>query len=869
MGSRPLSTDSKGENMDTEKVTQELQRRFSAPLPEYYRRRILFWQDPDRAFEAAIDDISLPDVKILKLTGSNNFEAKMLLTETDTKSNYLVYNPVSYRDIREDWLLDIELYSEEFRADLLSMRMQALKMQETPPLRKAMREYGKFFDSKERTAKLQALHNTYTTPGQLHIDILSVLTGAESNTAPSVIQALLSAGLEGEENKKLQAVKKFGSEAALWGMIGQYTGYAHDGGTSLLPLACHVFLTALSATMAEKDMKEFDDWISPHHQQYCYSLIHEWLHTEQDEAAYEVARAVEQERRLPAFFDRMEIGALLDSECFPCINESILRRYMTDIGENAIHADDIAKTVEKRRTQKWYRRVQNYFDGLLQTAQMQKFYQEHIGGFHFAEAGKLWRAYCDDLCKMDHYYRQFHAAFGKGLKQSTTELDDLYKNVAEYAEKLYKNWYLETLGSQWTSLIAEEMEQEGCLSEIPQQTSFYTSFVSRLAANGRVFVILSDALRYEVAVELTGQLIRETRGAAKITGVQSIFPSVTKFGMAALLPHRKLQLTKDGQVLCDGAPTDGLANREKLLKSVGGTAIGYKELIALRQAERRERLSGANVIYIYHNVIDAVGDKALTEDQVFDACEQAILEIKNLVRLIMNDLNGTNILITADHGFLYSYKPLEESDKAERSFVSGTVRELERRYVLAAGDCAAEHMLKIPLKGLNTMLTGFTPMNGIRMKISGGGMNYVHGGVSLQECVVPVIEFRNQRTGQNQSGRKTELQLLSQSRRISNSIFSLDFYQKEPVGGKISPAIYEVYLADQAGNAVSDKSTVIADKTSNNGAERMFRARFTLKSMEFQKTDSYYLVIRDKETGNISDQTAFEINVVFANDFDF
>ena len=368
---------------------------------------------------------------------------------------------------------------------------------------------------------------------------------------------------------------------------------------------------------------------------------------------------------------------------------------------------------------------------------------------------------------------------------------------------------------------------------------------------------------------MTGQLIRETRGAAKITGVQSIFPSVTKFGMAALLPHRKLQLTKDGQVLCDGAPTDGLANREKLLKSVGGTAIGYKELIALRQAERRERLSGANVIYIYHNVIDAVGDKALTEDRVFDACEQAILEIKNLVRLIMNDLNGTNILITADHGFLYSYKPLEESDKAEKSFVSGTVQALERRYVLAAGDCAAEHMLKISLKGLNTMLTGFTPMNGIRMKISGGGMNYVHGGVSLQECVVPVIEFRNQRTGQNQSGRKTELQLLSQSRRISNSIFSLDFYQKEPVGGKISPAIYEVYLADQAGNAVSDKSTVIADKTSNNGAERMFRARFTLKSMEFQKTDSYYLVIRDKETGNISDQTAFEINVVFANDFDF
>ena len=59
------------------------------------------------------------------------------------------------------------------------------------------------------------------------------------------------------------------------------------------------------------------------------------------------------------------------------------------------------------------------------------------------------------------------------------------------------------------------------------------------------------------------------------------------------------------------------------------------------------------------------------------------------MRLITNDLNGTNILITADHGFLYSYKPLEESDKAEKGFVSGHILELDRRYVIADGDCTA------------------------------------------------------------------------------------------------------------------------------------------------------------------------------------
>ncbi len=40
---------------------------------------------------------------------------------------------------------------------------------------------------------------------------------------------------------------------------------------------------------------------------------------------------------------------------------------------------------------------------------------------------------------------------------------------------------------------------------------------------------------------------------------------------------------------------------------------------------------------------------------VFPACDDAIAEIKNLVRIIVNEFGGTNILITADHGFLYTY----------------------------------------------------------------------------------------------------------------------------------------------------------------------------------------------------------------------
>ena len=798
----------------------------------------------------------------------------MLLSETDTESNYLVYNPLSYSDVRDNWLLDIELYSEEFRSDLLSIRMQELNMPATSQLRKAMKSYSKFFENKERVARLTSFKSNYNNVGQLHIDILAVLAGTANNTAPGVIRAIMMSGLDTENNEAITNIKKFGNETVLWELVNRYTGYIHEENASLISLASHILLTTLSVTMKPTCLHGLERFISEAHQQLCYSLVNEWIHSDDDDALYEIARAVEEQHHLERRFDGLDAEDLMNSECFPCINECILRRYMSEISDNIIKADDMVAAVDKRRTLKWYKRVRYYYDGLLQVAQMQQFYQANIGGFHIAEYSKLWKEYTGNYCKMDHFYRQFHTAFGKSLKESSTVLEDLYKNVADYVEKLYKNWYLSTLGTQWTTLAGDEFSKSSTLAGIDQQADFYKNHVRPIVSSGsRVYVIISDALRYEVAVELTSQLLRETKGTARISSMQAVFPSVTKFGMAALLPHKALQITDDIKVLCDDEPTDGTAEREKILSKVheGNVAVTYKSLLSMKQAERREKVKDAEVVYIYHNAIDAVGDKAATEDQVFNACEQAILELKNLVRLITNDMNGTNILVTSDHGFLYSYKPLEESDKAEKSFVSGHIMELDRRYIIADNDCTADHMLKIPMAHLSSSFVGFTPLDNIRMKKQGGGMNYVHGGISLQECVVPIIEFKNVRTTSRNfvDVKKAALELISQSRKVSNSIFSLDFYQKEAVSGKIAAATYEIYMADTSGKAVSDKMTVIADKTSNNGSNRVFRTRFTLKSVEFKKTETYYLTVVEKGTTNVTDRIEFAIDIAFVNDFDF
>ena len=75
--------------MSNERVQFNLTERFAAPLPEFYRRRIIFWKDEDREFEKDVDELNLEGVKIIKLTGTNNFAVKKLLLHDDLDSNYL------------------------------------------------------------------------------------------------------------------------------------------------------------------------------------------------------------------------------------------------------------------------------------------------------------------------------------------------------------------------------------------------------------------------------------------------------------------------------------------------------------------------------------------------------------------------------------------------------------------------------------------------------------------------------------------------------------------------------------------------------------------------------------------------------------
>lgn len=862
-------------SMDLGTIIQDLNRRFAAPLPEFYTRRVIFWYDEDREFEDKIDELELVGVKIVKLTGRNTFDVKKLLSHDDTKSNYLVYRPFGIDKPEDDWLINIKLYSEEFRADLASIWMDEIGLSDLPILRKQVRQYKRFFAAKDRRAKVSALLKNVHTAPQFHLAVMAAICGIKDTQPNSIIRAVLKAGLDIDTNAVYQSLVSYDAQNPFWVMVAQATGYEDGDDVSLCKLAIHTLLTAATRTMRQEYLQGLENFISIPHQSYCYDFISEWIHGDDAQQLYQVARFAEEEVRLPQRFAKLSVEDLVETECFPCINEVILTRLMTEISNQIVQVDTITAVVDKRRAMAWYDTVSCYYEGIMQFVNMQSFYNDHVGGFHTVEAEKIWKEYTEDYYRMDTFYRRFHMCYNHCLKESNMQLDDLFKQVVDKAEGLYSVWFLGGLTANWANAAGDDLAMRGRIDNVPVQENFYSNYVE--ATGSKVYVIISDALRYEVAAEIALLLRQGTQSKVEITSQMGIFPTITPFGMAALLPHKKLTVQErpNGSlaVLADELPTD-MPNRDKVLKAANEKSVSlkYKNIIGMKRADRQALVKGMDVVYIYHDKID---EAAHTSDtSVFPACEDAAQEIMNLVRIIVNEFGSTHILITADHGFLYTYSPLSEDSKVGKESWKGNDVEYGRRYALLREGVKPEYLMPVKFIGQPAGFEAYAPRENIRIKMSGGGLNFAHGGISLQEIVVPVIDYHFLRNAYKDyqlnkasiDTKPVEINLLSANRKICNMIFSLNFYQTEAISANRTAATYLLYFTDASDRAVSDTVKIIADKTDDNAQSRNFRCTFNLKPLKFDNKESYYLIIADETGLQMPVREEFQIDIAFAID---
>jgi hypothetical protein len=285
----------------------------------------------------------------------------------------------------------------------------------------------------------------------------------------------------------------------------------------------------------------------------------------------------------------------------------------------------------------------------------------------------------------------------------------------------------------------------------------------------------------------------------------------------------------------------------------------------------QEKFNGVKLIYVYHNAIDARGDNASTEREVFEATKKALDELAGVVRTLKNNISAINFFITADHGYIYRRTPLAESDKTPKE-TEGNI-ETKRRFILTRQrpELQSTQRFTMDYLGIDN-LNVIVPRGANCFKIQGAGSNYVHGGTSLQETMVPLIRYK---TGKNMTNalaaRKVSLGLTSLQRKVTNKITFLSFFQKEPVGDKLQRLTAKVYFEDENGERISNENIIIADSASPNGEDREYKEKFTLREAAYDKSKLYYLVIKDDEetVERELERIEFRIDIAFGAGIQF
>ena len=859
--------------MKKERIIQALEKKFKSNV-KAYERMIVFWYDRDHSFDQVIDEIDIEDVKIHKVN-KDYFYTKYLLEIEDTNSNYLIYiNSAKPKD-DDNWLLDILLFSDEFSADLASMVMDELAV-EDKSYSSFFAKNIKFFENQKRLDYVKNVCQKNASEYDYSLCMLSYITETKQLDVEAIVRNIFKAGLEDSTNKYLANLKNFNLEDIFWEIADRIYDYKAEK-PSLRGLLLTILITYLVSTIKIEVPHDWKQYISKNANN-CIVFMDNWMNHKNDSVFYEdIVSDISEVLKINEKMAGWSIDSYRDADAFDVFDKLIIRQIIDLVKNNYEDFDYYLDLINLRKTKHWATNFEDIYNALGFAINLAKFKKEHSLEFKDNKPEYFINIYAEEFYKVDYYYRNFYYYFDK---VQGSVLDD----VKEMVERIYVNWFLDNISPAWLKSIKNNNEaaQGWDIKSIPQQKDFYEENVSPLlnkSEKDKVFVLISDGLRFEVAKELADSLNSETRGFTEISYLQGVLPSITKFGIASLLPHKEMHMEENGKLMVDGIDISTTDARKKLLNShiEGSVAISFNELNSLSREDARKLLKNKRLIYIFHNTIDAYSEDIKKEVKVFEAVNTAIDEIKKAIKYICNSLNGTRIFVVSDHGFLYKRSKIDESEKLkveECSFI-----EASRRYLISRQKADQDGVISINMDYLIANKEehyAIIPNGILRFKTQGGGINYVHGGASLQEIVIGLIDYRhikNHAAREKDINRPAKIEIIDSYRKITNNAFNIKFFQADKISEKIYPIKLKAAFWDLEGGGekISNEQVFVVDKDSDNADERIFKLRFTLKQKKFDKEKDYYLILSDEKTGLEHMKISFKIDILIENlfsDFD-
>ncbi|MGO3346435.1 MAG: BREX-1 system phosphatase PglZ type A [Marinomonas sp.] len=853
--------------------------------------RLVFWYDPSKDFEIELDNLSLSDVTVLNMEGKSQLGIKLKLELEDKEGKYLLYFPSEEPDVEDDWLLDIKLYSRCFFADRISIIFNDLGLhQQSMRAHLALRD--KFLGSKGRLSHLKKWLSPDANEQAIDLAMMAVLAKAEEADINHILFAI--AFQAAEDDLGLESTPpivddflKFNLQRSFVEQLQLHFGYqpSADELNGDVVFNFGRFMIRLLVTGFCENLGEIPDWAasqvlpSIHAQASVRALNSRWrdssrYYTAFDSVSSWVSKSLNIREKIKSF----SLESLAPVATFEAVEAQIIISMADAIpAANLLELKGFSDIVRQRRDNYWasrhkdddtrkkYRIIYDALDASIRLFTLRKTHEE---GFHYPSCDALYMAYQSELYQFDTAYRHYHLA-------SQVAHIDLLKKLDGEVEQCYSHWFIDNLAKNWGDRVSNEHRLEDwCLSGIALQHQFYKRSVKPLidhTQKKRVMVIISDAFRYEAAVELEQRVNEKRYSKATLSSQLGVVPSYTTLGMASLLPHNTLDYKGDtDDVLVDGLSSQGIAQRNKILQAHGGIAITAETLRDWSRDEGRLALKDQNLIYVYHNVVDAIGDVGATENRTFKAVNDAINELAELVRKAQMHFNTSTVIVTADHGFLFQQSKLDDADRTSLAEKPTNYIKSKKRYVIG-------QMLPEPKDALygSTKITAGTvsdtkfwvPKGANRFHFVGGA-RFVHGGIMPQEIVVPVLTVKALR-GENAIARtKSKVGVISAKPglKMVNNIQSFDFLQTDSVDDRKLAMTAVVGIYDGQ-TLVSSEEVITFDSTSDSMTERVKKVRLSLQGSNFNRNNDYFLVIKDKDLETEIERYKVTIDLAFTDDF--
>jgi len=854
--------------------------------------RIVFWYDPEQSFLEDIITLGLAEVNVVNMANESALGTKLKLEIDDPEGKYLLYFPSAEPNVEQDWLLDIKLYSRSFYADRFSIIFNELGLHQQS-LREHLSKRDKFLSSK---ARLNALHR-YVQPdfteSELDLAMIAAVVKAESCDLPHIIFALAEEsaqedlGLEANP-AALDELEKYHLIPSLVEVLQLEVGYPATveelKGETLFKFG-HFLIRLLSTGFCES-VGDVPSWASElvmssaNARATSRALLSRWRDSSRYYKTFDVvsgwvAEALRIKEKLGAF----DTAQLVDVVTFEAVEQKIIVDLALAIPHATIQdLEQFQEMISSRldgywaskhkddSTRKKYRTV---YTALQSSIHLFKLRIIHDSGFHFESCEALYKAYEKDLYQFDMAYRHYCEASQRAHVEILKKLD-------EEVENCYAYWYIDNLAKNWGDKVeSEDRLAHWMIAGVPNQQQFYHGHIQPLfskATKRRVVVIISDAFRFEAAVELRDRINDKRYSQATLTSQLGVVPSYTTLGMASLLPHKSLEYRDNNgnDVFVDGQSSQGTIARSKILSAHGGIAVTAETVKNWSRDEGREALKDQELVYVYHNVVDARGDSSSTESETFMAVEHAIEELTELSRKILMHFNTSTVIITADHGFLFQQSKLEAANRTSLAEKPTNALKNKKRYVIGHGLSKAKDAWMGSTKqtaGTDSDTDFWIPKGANRFHFVGGA-RFVHGGVMPQEIVVPVITVKQLRGEKAEKRTKRKVGVIStkSTMKMVNNIQRFDLMQTEAISDLVMPVTLAVAIYD-GDTKISSEETVTFDSKTDSVSERVKQIRLSLSGTDFDRKKDYFLVLKDKDLNTEMERYKVTIDLAFTDDF--